>query len=151
MRKSIVLILLAALMVLPSCMTTRTSTNGFNEAQGKEYYFDRGKQCYLFWGLLPLGRRQLEVPKNKQPIQVRTRMGFIDGLCTTLTAGIFSMQTIRIVAKRTADLKVGDKVNYRKGKKTYQGTIDSIVNEKKCVVKTADGKLKKMKVELVYK
>ena len=151
MKKSIILILLGALIVLPSCMTTRTSTYGYNEATGKEYFFDHGKQCYLFWGLLPLGRRQLEVPKNKQPIQVRTRVGFVDGLVTTLTAGIFSMQTIRVVAKRSTDLKAGDKVNYRKGKKTYQGTLDSIINDKKCVVKAEDGKLKKMKIEMVYK
>ena len=150
MKKSFILILLGALMLLPSCMTTRTSTLGYNEQQGKEYYYDRAKQCYLFWGLLPLGRPQLDQPK-KQPIQVRTRVGFIDGFCTVITGGIFSMQTVRIVAKRTNDLKVGDKVYYRKGKNSYQGTINSIVNDEKCVVKTEDGKLKKMKTVMVYK
>ncbi len=98
MKKGLFILCLAALL-LPSCMSTRTSLGDYKAVQGEEYRYARGKQCYLFWGLLPLGRTSVATPTNGV-CQVRTSFRFIDALVTTLTAGIFSMQTIRVYAKR---------------------------------------------------
>ena len=47
--------------------------------------------------------------------------------------------------------KTGDPVTYKLGSKYAKGTIDSIIDGEKCVVKTEDGKLKKMKFENLTK
>lgn len=152
-RANIILLLLAALM-LSSCMTTRTSINNYKETAGQEYRYAKGKQCYLFWGLIPIGRTTVATPVE-DPCQVRTSFRFIDALCTTLTGGIFSMQTIKVMAKHTPVdqdyFKTGDPVTYKLGSKYAKGTIDSIIDGEKCVVKTEDGKLKKMKFENLTK
>lgn len=65
------------------------------------------------------------------------------------------MQQIRVYAKRTpADqdyFQTGDDVTYKVGGKYLKGSIDSIIDGEKCVVKTEDGKLKKMKFENLSK
>lgn len=104
MEKSIFKILLPILLLVivvmaPSCMTTRTSVGSFTETQGEMYKYAKGKQCYLFWGLIPLGRTTVATPAG-QPCQVRTSFNFWDALLSTITGGIFSMQTIKVYAKR---------------------------------------------------
>ena len=92
---------MVAVLALPSCMTTRTPVGNYASAPGEPTVYSKGKQCYLFWGLLPLGRKNVEVPASKN-CEVRTRVNFWDGLATTVTAGIFSMQSIRVYVKQDA-------------------------------------------------
>ncbi|MCQ2343187.1 MAG: Bor family protein [Paludibacteraceae bacterium] len=82
-------------------MTTRTYSKGYKETVGQEYKLDNAKQCYLFWGLLPIGKAKVQVPEN-QPYQVRTSMRFIDGLVTAITGGLFDMQTVTVFGKSSA-------------------------------------------------
>jgi len=151
--KLIACILLSAIC-LNSCMTTRTPIQEYKESKGQVYKYSKAKQCYLFWGLIPLGRQTAATPMN-QPCEVRTSFRFIDAFVSTITAGIFSMQTIKVMAKRTpqdqAFFEKGDKVTYKSGSKYKQGEIDSIIDGEKCIVKTEEGKLKKMKIENVSK
>ncbi len=154
MKKLAVLLLLAVLTLMPSCMSTRTSVQNFKEAQGQQYLYAKGRQCYLFWGLIPLGRTSVATPAE-QPCQVRTRFGFWDAFLSVITGGIFSMQQIRIYAKHTPTdqdyFNTGDIVTYKVGKKYLKGSIDSIIDGETCVVKTEDGKLKKMDFEKLSK
>ena len=154
MKRLTILLLLGVLTLLPSCMTTRTNIQNFKETQGQEYLYAKGRQCYLFWGLIPLGRTSVATPVE-QPCQVRTRFGFWDGFLSTITAGIFSMQQIRIYAKRLPTsqdyFNTGDEVTYKAGGQYQKGSIDSIIDGETCVVKTAEGKLKKMKFENLSK
>ena len=154
MKRIAVLLLLSILVLMPSCMSTRTSVQNYKETQGQEYLYAKGRQCYLFWGLIPLGRTGVATPAE-QPCQVRTRFGFWDAFLSVITGGIFSMQQIRVYAKRTpADqdyFQTGDDVTYKVGGKYLKGSIDSIIDGDKCVVKTEDGKLKKMKFENLSK
>lgn len=101
MKKLQVVLLLLAAVVLSSCMTTRTYSNDYKTTVGQEYKLDNAKQLYLFWGLLPIGKAKVQVPDD-QPFQVRTSIRFIDGLVTTLTAGIFDMQTVTVFGKNGA-------------------------------------------------
>lgn len=101
MKKLHVILLLLAAVTLSSCMTTRTYSKDYKETVGQEYKLDNAKQCYLFWGLLPLGKAKVQVPED-QPFQVRTSIRFIDGLVTTLTGGIFDMQTVTVFGKNGA-------------------------------------------------
>ena len=150
--KVIIMILVATM--LSSCMTTRTSMNGYKEASGKTYKYSQGKQCYLFWGLIPIGRTSVSTPEG-EPCQVRTSFRLFDAVCSYITGGIFSMQTIKVVAKHSASSQssftTGDIVTYEFMGKYAKGTIDSIIDNEKCIVKTEDGKLKKMKFENLSK
>lgn len=154
MKKLVVLVLLGSMIILPSCMTTRTSLQNYKETQGQQYLYSRGHQCYLFWGLVPLGRTSVATPAD-QPCQVRTHVGFGDGLVSLITAGIFSMQQVRVYAKHLPThqnyFHDGDAVTYKSGGKYQKGVIDSIIDGEYCVVKTANGKLKKMKFEKLSK
>ena len=88
-------------IILPSCMSTRTNVGNFKEIsknnEAKVYDYSKGKQCYLFWGLVPLGRTNVSTPANGT-CQVRTYYNFWDALVSTITGGIFGMQTIKVKA-----------------------------------------------------
>ena len=90
--------MLAVLTLLPSCMTTRTSVGSYRETEGDEYVYAKGKQCYLFWGLVPLGRTRVATPADGN-CEVRTCYGFWDAFLSVITGGIFEMQSIRVYAK----------------------------------------------------
>ena len=90
--------MLAVLTLLPSCMTTRTSVASYRETEGDEYVYAKGKQCYLFWGLVPLGRTRVATPADGN-CEVRTRYGFWDAFLSVITGGIFEMQSILVYAK----------------------------------------------------
>jgi hypothetical protein len=100
--KSLMLIGLLAITVsstLTSCMTTKTSVGAYKETQGNEYTYAKGKQIWLFWGLMPLGRVSVNTPGDGN-CEVITRFNVGDFLISGLTGGIVTTQTIKVNAKR---------------------------------------------------
>ncbi len=97
MRLSIIIFVTLSLMLLSSCMATRTNVNGFEAAEknkgAKTYNYSKAKQIYLFWGLLPIGRTSVATP-----FQIRTKIRFIDYFISGITLGIVRTQTIRVKA-----------------------------------------------------
>mgnify|MGYP001172781483 CR=1 FL=1 len=85
--------------LLSSCMMTKTSVGAFEETRGNEYTYSKGKQWWLFWGIVPIGRTNLSTPTDGS-CQVITRYNFVDFLISGVTAGILTTETIRVVAKR---------------------------------------------------
>ena len=150
MKKSAILLVMSVLMFLPSCMTTNTNVKNYDDLDGQEYYYAKGKQNYLFWGLMPLGKPNIQVPED-EPCQIRTTTTFVDGLVSDLTIGIFCMQSVRVLTKRQQPLQVGDKVKFYAGSKDLKGTMESIQDAKKGIVRTEDGKLKKVNLMDVVK
>ena len=150
MKKSAVLVIMSMLMLLPSCMTTNTNVKNYDDLDGQEYFYAKGKQNYLFWGLLPIGKPNIQVPEN-EPCQIRTTTTFVDGLVSDITAGIFCMQSVRVLTKRATPLNVGDNVKFYKGSKEVKGTLETIIDPQKGVVRTEDGKMKKVKLMDVVK
>ncbi len=151
--KIIIMILIAC--TLSSCMTTRTSINKYKETPGQTYKYSKGKQMYLFWGLVPIGRTSVATPTN-EPCQVQTSFRVVDALLSSVTGGIFSMQTIKVIAKHNDTnqdyFKAGDVVTYELLTGKYaKGTIDSIIDNERCIVKTEDGKLIKVKFKNLSK
>ena len=94
-----VFISIVIMLTLSSCMATRTNVGQFREMEkSKETYtYSRGKQCYLFWGTIPLGRTKVATPQSAN-CQVRTYYNFYDALLSVITGGIFAMQTIKVKA-----------------------------------------------------
>ncbi|PCJ80151.1 MAG: hypothetical protein COA49_09200 [Bacteroidetes bacterium] len=92
-------IVLLSSMVMSSCMTTKTSIGSFNEDEGKEYVYDSGKQMWLFWGLLPIGRTDVSTPVDGS-CEVITKFRFTDVLISGLTGGIVTSYTIKVKDKK---------------------------------------------------
>ncbi len=90
-----------SITLLHSCMTTKTNVGTYKEIQGEEYTYAKGKQLWLFWGLIPLGRTDVNTP-NDGNCQVITRHNFGDVLIGGITGGILTSHTIKIKAKRPA-------------------------------------------------
>jgi len=82
-----------------SCMTTRTSVGGYDHQTGNTYTYAKGKQVWLLYGLIPIGRTKLPTPSDGT-CQVITRFNITDYLINSLTYGIVVTQTIKVEAKR---------------------------------------------------
>ena len=96
MRKLLTVILAASL--LSSCMVTRTNVGDFKEQAGDTYTYSKGKQFYLL-GVWRIGHVDMKTPSSKD-CQITTRINVMDAIVTTLTAGIISSQTIKVLAKK---------------------------------------------------
>ncbi len=102
MKKNILLaiaVVIIASLSLSSCMTTKTSVGEYKQQTGNEYTYAKGKQLWVFWGLVPLGRTDVATPPDGN-CEVITKLKFGDFLISGLTAGILTSQTIKVKAKR---------------------------------------------------
>jgi hypothetical protein len=133
------LILVLIVALTSSCLTTKTSVGDFNDKPGVEYTYAKGKQIWLFWGLIPLGRTSVNTPQEKD-CKVITRFNFSDVLVSSLTGGLVTTYTIKIKAKRIEekvekeakasviyDFKTGDNVVFSHGFfKNIEGEIIAV-------------------------
>ena len=62
------LLMAATMLLLPSCYVTRTRVGGYREdtkeAHARTYTYAKGKQVYLLWGPIPLGRTSVATPEE---------------------------------------------------------------------------------------
>lgn len=126
MKKNLffMLVMVCALM-LPSCYATRTRVGRYNEVirvdRVSTYRYAKAKQAYLFWGLLPLGRTEIQTPSHGI-CEIKTRHGFLDAIVTGLTFGIVGMQTIRVEAPRITEAELAGRMQqqYQQNQQQYQ-------------------------------
>jgi hypothetical protein len=83
---------------LTSCLTTKTNVGAYKETQGSEYTYAKGKQIWLFWGVLPIGRTKVATPTDGA-CQVIVKFNLIDFAISGITGGIIMTETIKIKAK----------------------------------------------------
>lgn len=88
-----------SLMTVTSCMTTRTVVGNYKESQNEKYTYAKGKQTWVLWGLIPLGRTNVNTPADGN-CEITTKYNFGDVLITGLTGGIVKTYTIKVKAKR---------------------------------------------------
>ena len=86
-------------LFMSSCMTTKTSVGAFRETQGSKYTYAKGKQFWLFWGILPIGRTNVNTPGDGN-CEVITRFNVADALISGLTGGILTSYSIKVKAKK---------------------------------------------------
>jgi hypothetical protein len=100
MNKTILTLLIAVIMssTFSSCMTTKTVVGQYQEVPGREDTYDRGKQFWLFWGIVPLGRTSVRAPADGN-CEVITRFNVGDILISGLTGGIITSYSIKVKAK----------------------------------------------------
>ena len=101
MKKNLKLFAFAMMtaLFLSSCLTTKTNVGQYKENDGDTYVYAKGKQMWLFWGLFPLGRTNVNTPSSGD-CQVITRFNFGDAIITGLTGGLFSSYSIKVKAKK---------------------------------------------------
>ena len=102
MKKSLVLLVLALVAFFcQSCFSTRTTVGDYRVLRKEEklrtYTYSKGKQLYLFWGLIPIGRTRVAVPPTGN-CEIRTFRNFWDVLLSGVTGGLFATQTIKVKA-----------------------------------------------------
>lgn len=112
MKKNLfVMATLVVALLMSSCYGTKTYVGAYREMvkveKDETYTYSKGKQVYLFWGFLPLGRTQVATPPNGT-CQIKTRHGFLDMLVTVVTGGLFSMQTIKVKAPKSLKSNYSD-------------------------------------------
>lgn len=95
-----IIALVSVALLLGSCMTTKTSVGAYKEQQGKEYTYAKGKQMWLFWGTIPLGRTNVNTPADGNCLVI-TRFNVGDALISSLTGGIVTSYSIKVKAKKT--------------------------------------------------
>lgn len=96
MKNSIAIAIL--LFSFSSCMMTKTPVGAYLETPGKEVTFDKGKQFWLFWGIMPVGRTHINTPSNGN-CQVTTKIRFTDFIISSLTGGIVTSTSIKVEVK----------------------------------------------------
>ena len=93
------LLFFSIVILVSSCMTTKTSVGNYKESQGSEYTYAKGKQLWLFWGIFPLGRTNVNTPGDGN-CEIVTRFNVGDALISGLTGGILTSYTIKVKAKK---------------------------------------------------
>lgn len=83
-----------------SCLTTKTQVGAYRERQGEEYTYSKGKQIWIFWSLIPIGRTKVSTPADGA-CEVITRFNLSDFLISGLTGGLITTETIKIKAKKS--------------------------------------------------
>lgn len=104
MKTKLLILAMTLTICFSSCMTTRTYVGAYKETEGTEYTYSKGKQMWILWGIIPMGRTHVATPVNGN-CEVATKLNFADGLISLLTAGIVSSYTIKITAKKPIEQK----------------------------------------------
>ncbi len=86
-------------VLMSSCMTTKTSVGKYMEMEGVNHKYSKGKQIWLFWGILPLGRTNVNTPGDGN-CMVITRYNLVDLIIGGVTGGIITTQTIKVKIKK---------------------------------------------------
>ncbi len=95
----IALLTLTMAISLQSCMMTKTQVGNYNQQQGEEYTYAKGKQFWVLWGYIPVGRTSVNTPSSGD-CEVITKINVGDALINGLTGGLITSYTIKIKAKR---------------------------------------------------
>lgn len=98
----IVAILLAVTIFslsLTSCLMTKTAVGEYKMQEGKPKTYAKGKQLWLFWGIVPLGRTNVNTPSNGA-CEVQTSYTVSDVLISGLTGGIITSYSIKVRVKK---------------------------------------------------
>jgi hypothetical protein len=92
-------LLISVTFILSSCMTTSTTVGDYKEDVGKQYTYAKGKQFWIGFGLLPIGRTDVQTPTDGS-CEVISKFTVGDFLISGITGGIISSRTIIVKDKQ---------------------------------------------------
>ncbi len=93
---SLVLVLLIS---VGGCMTTKTNIGLYKETEGNVSKYSKGRQLWVFWGTVSVGKTRLETPSTGS-CQIVTRQNLKDIAISIVTAGFVKSQTIKVNIKK---------------------------------------------------
>lgn len=117
-------------IIMPSCMTTRTSVGTYSEKDGVEYLYSKGKQWYILFGLYPISRKETVTKDGATSIRkkeivktpedgiclIKTEERFLSYLLKYVTEGFVRLQNVYVYVKYDPGYyKVGDSVYLLRG------------------------------------
>ena len=88
--------MLVLTLSLNSCFVNRTTVGNGPMGKIESVKYAKDKQMYLFWGAWAINKANPHTPAECG-FQVKTSFNFIDMLVSTITVGIFSMRTVKIL------------------------------------------------------
>ena len=97
--KNLFPLILCCAFLFTSCMTTSTTVGSYQEDEGRQYTYAKGKQLWLGFGLLPIGRVDVSTPVDGN-CEVISKFTFGDFLISGLTGGLVSSRTIIVKDKK---------------------------------------------------
>ncbi|MDB5282075.1 MAG: hypothetical protein JWO06_1150 [Bacteroidota bacterium] len=95
------LLILTMALSLNSCFVNRTTVGNGPVGKTETVRYSHDKQFYLFWGGWALNKANPHAPAECG-YQVKSSFNLIDMLVTTLTGGIFSMRTVKILVYKNS-------------------------------------------------
>lgn len=102
-----------SLILMSSCTQTRiTVGDGPVIRQGRTKVYSKAKQMRIVYGLFPLGCGQPTIPSDKN-FQIKTTKNLGDVLISSITLGVVSSTTVKIIVKREPRVKDGDSVSVK--------------------------------------
>jgi hypothetical protein len=155
--KKIILLLITSVM-LSSCMVTRTYVGQYLDTPGRETTYAKGKQFWIFWGLLPVGSTNVNTPADGN-CKIKTSYDFVDFLVTTLTGGLVSSYSIEVSTKnmrhagtqsrhigsssQQGKFEIGDRIIYisPSTNKKSEGVIKHVFPKNKVLIEIESGVL----------
>jgi len=94
--KKIAAFALSALL-LTSCYTTQLTVGDVSDKTKTEQY-SKGKQFYLFWGVVPVGKNEPKTPSDDYIVE--SKFKFIDLLISYGTGGIVGARTSTVYVEK---------------------------------------------------
>jgi mannitol-specific phosphotransferase system IIBC component len=105
----------------------------------------QGRAVYLFGGLVNISHPGIPTKANNYPgYQIRTSTNILDGLITSLTGGIITTRTVKILVKK-ADFKGTGKKSSELKQETPDSSESDVTEEKEEKKKSSSKKKKKKK------
>ncbi len=101
---AVVTLFTAIITSLSSCMTTKTSIGAYETTKGEESTYSRGKQAWFLWGIVPLGRTNVETPPDGN-CKLTTRRNVEDIFISIITLGLVQLYSIKIETKTLPPIK----------------------------------------------
>lgn len=99
MKNKIIAVLILVLLATSSCVVKKQQVGNYENQQGKEVVYDKGKDIYLFWDQVQLQKVDKNV--NATDYEKVVKRNVFDALITYGTMGIVSYYSVKITIKES--------------------------------------------------
>lgn len=96
MKRYTILFALSLSLILSGCGTQKFF---IGETSGQTISTDKRKMVHLFWGVIPIGKKQyFPAVENAKGYTITTKYNVVDFVVSYFTAGIVGMKTVKFEA-----------------------------------------------------
>lgn len=101
MKNKSIIVLVLVLLVNASCMVQEQQFGNYENQEGEEVVYDKGKDIYLFWDQVPLQKvdKNMQTPDYEKVV----KRNVFDAFVTFGTMGIVSYYTVKIKTKESEE------------------------------------------------